>query len=115
MKKLPLIMNLAVGLFAVAAQADRFDASALVRDSVSDLSRLSDEGLHAVAQEDGAQFYYAHPNIKGQCSVDALEIGRTHALKHHLRDLAEIQYQFTFSAAVDSLATDHTYWKELIH
>jgi hypothetical protein len=97
-------MTLAVGLSA--AQANSFDAVALVKDCVSDLSGLSDEQLHAVAQEDGARFYYAHPNIKEKGSVYLLEIGEAHALQHHLRDLAENKYQFTFSAAVDSLAID---------
>ena len=54
MKKPLLIMNLAVGLFAVSAQGHSFDVAALVRDFVSDLSRLSEEQIHAVAQEDGA-------------------------------------------------------------
>lgn len=106
MKKQLLIMNLAVGLFALSAQGHSFDAAALVRDSVSDLSRLSEEQIHAVAQEDGTQFYYAHLNIKEKDSINSVEIGKVHALQHHLRDVAEIQYQITFSAAVDSLAVN---------
>jgi len=103
MKKFLLIMNLAVGLFAVSAQSHSFDAAALVRDFVSDLSRMSEEQIHAVAQEDGAQFYYSHLNIKEKGSIDSVEIGRAHALQHHLCDFAEIQYLITFSSTVDSL------------
>jgi hypothetical protein len=104
MKKPLLIMNLAVGLFAVSAQGHSFDVAALVRDFVSDLSRLSEEQIHAVAQEDGAQFYYAQLNTRQKGLINSMEIGKAHALQHHLRDFAEIQYQITFSAAVDSLA-----------
>jgi hypothetical protein len=106
MKILALVTTLVAGLLAVSMEAHSFDASALVKDSISDLSGLSDEQLHAVAQEDGAQFYYAHPSIKEKGSAYSLEIGEAHALQHHLHDLAEIQYQFAFSAAVESLTID---------
>src|ERR1700757_2593483 len=84
---------MAAGTPVAQAHTWTIDAEEFLGDPSSDLSRISPPELPTIAEVDGQQFFRSNPHASLET---ALEVGKVHARRHHLRGKTILEYEVSF-------------------